>query len=138
MADISYYKHNRLVEGLMAGYMMATACVFHFTDALHYEVYNTMTSLFSPVVWSYILAVVSLGHIIALWLNGTNTKLSSPIRTITCLCHILVLGLIGFSFFNAGAYWPVLTMTFLGTLLVKPLLVSICTFIDFVKIRRLA
>ena len=118
-------QHSKFIEGLVAAYIMVTAVLFHFTDSLSYHVYSPMLQIMSSTSWSYWLAVISLGHISALYLNGRNKFISAPVRMVTCGLHMFGLGTIAYCFSSAGVYWPVATMGFLSFLLVTPLVESV-------------
>ena len=125
MENLVTEKYNKLVEGAVAVYIMITAVLFHFTDSLSHSVYEPMIDIMSSTSWSYFLALVALGHISALYLNGTTNFVSSPVRMVTCFLHMLGLGTIAYCFVKSGVYWPVSTMGFLSFLLVTPLVESV-------------
>lgn len=125
---------NRYIEKLFAVYSMALAFVISSTDALSYHVYEPMLSLMGVTGWSYCLALISLGHVIALWLNGHNPRISAPMRFATCVGHTGFLTTVAGCFAYSGAIWPVLTMALFITLLFDPLKSSFFNLMKVLKI----
>lgn len=127
---------RRVAEIYITIYQFGVGLLFWFLpEILELPVYANVVAIMTPGQWAISLWCVCLGHMSALYLNGSAPRISAPFRLLSCAAHMgLVVQLI-VGFWSIGAFWPVWSYIWL---IGVPLVGAASTAFDdlYVAIRR--